>query len=79
MPKVNRNVIGCSNSTYKINKRKKNTEHNLEAKGNWKKKGDWLEFQPLFHLQLFLVPLNVRLDIIINRSNNYVFLYLKVY
>ena len=44
MPKVNR-VFGCSNSTYKINKWKKETrtEYNLEAKGNCKKKGDCLE------------------------------------
>ena len=34
MPKANYSVIGCSNSTYKINKWKKETctEHNLELK-----------------------------------------------
>ena len=36
MPKVNSSVIGCSNSTYKINKCNKETctEQNLEAEGN---------------------------------------------
>ena len=37
MAKVNCSVIGCSNSTYKCNKWKKDTctKHNLEAEGNW--------------------------------------------
>ena len=40
IPKVNCSVIGCSNSTYKINKWKKETctEHNLDAEGNCIKK-----------------------------------------
>ena len=55
MPKVNRSVTGCSNSTSKINKWKKKTcrEHNLEAEGNCKKKGDCLECKPPFHLYTF--------------------------
>ena len=58
MPKVNCRVIGCSNSTYKINKWKKETcpEHNLEAEGNCKKKGNWLERKPPFHLHTFPAP-----------------------
>ena len=38
MSKVNCSVYGCSNSTYKINKCKKETctEHNLEAEGKCK-------------------------------------------
>ena len=54
MPKVNCSVIGYSNSTYKINKRKKETctEHNLEAgDDNFKTKGDCLQCKPSFHLQ----------------------------
>ena len=55
MPKVNYSVIGCSNSTYKMNKWKKETcaEHNFEAKGNCEKKGDCLECKPPFHLHTF--------------------------
>ena len=57
MPKVNC-VIGCSNSTYKINKWKKetSTERNLEDEGNCKKKGDCLECKLPFHLHTFLCP-----------------------
>ena len=52
---MNCSVIGCSNTTYKINKWKKETctEHNLEAEGNCKKKGDCLECKPRFHLHTF--------------------------
>ena len=59
MPKVNSSVIGCSNSTYKINKRKKETctEHNLKAEGNCKKKGDCVEFKPPIHVYTFPGPI----------------------
>ena len=55
MPKVNCNVFGCSNSTYKINKSKKETctEHNLEAEGDCKNKGGCLEYKPPFYLHTF--------------------------
>ena len=58
MPKVNCSVIGCSNSTYKMNKWKKETcaEHNLKAEGNCEKKADCLECKPLFHLHTFPGP-----------------------
>ena len=61
MSKVNFRVIGCSNSTYKINKWKKETctEHNLEAEGNCKKKGVALNVNHHFIYILFLAPLNV--------------------
>ena len=36
------------------------TEHNLEAEGNCKKKGDCLECKPLFHLHTFPVPINCK-------------------
>ena len=57
MPKVNCSVIGCSNSTCKITKWKKETctEHNLEVKGNCKKKENCLECKPPFHLPTFSV------------------------
>ena len=59
MPKANYSVIGCSNSTYKINKWKKETctEHNFETEGNCKKKGDCLECKPPFHLHTFPGPI----------------------
>ena len=59
MPKVNCSVIGCVNSTYKINKCKKETcaEHNLEAEGNYKKKVYYLECKPPFHLHTFPGPI----------------------
>ena len=62
MPKVNCNVIGCSNSTYKINKWKKETctKHILEAEGNTaRRKGTVLNVNNRFIYILFLVPLNV--------------------
>ena len=36
------------------------TKHNLEAKGNCKKKGDCLECKPLFHLHTFPGPINCK-------------------
>ena len=53
MPKVNSSVIGCSNSTYKTNKMKKETctEHNLKAEGNC------VEFKPPFHVYNFPGPI----------------------
>ena len=50
MSKVNCSVIGCSDSTYEINKWKKETcaEHNLKAEGNCKKRRDCLEYKPSF-------------------------------
>ena len=62
MPKVNCSVIGCSNSTYKINKWKKETctQYNLEAEGNCKKKGDCLECKPPFHLHTFPGPIKCK-------------------
>ena len=59
--KVNCSVIGYWNSTYKINKWKKETctEHNLEAEGNCKKKGYYLECKLPFIYIFFLAPLNV--------------------
>ena len=61
MPKVNCSVIGCSNSTYKISKWKKETfaEHNLEAEGNWGRKGTALDVNHRFIYIFFLVLLNV--------------------
>ena len=62
MPKVNCNFIGCSNSTYKINKWKKETctKHNLETEGNGaKRKGTVLNVNNRFIYILALVPLNV--------------------
>ena len=57
MPNVNC-VIGCSNSTCKINKWKKetSTERNLEDEGNCKKKGDCLECKLPLYLHTFLCP-----------------------
>ena len=55
IPKVNCSIIGCSNSTYKINKWKKRNLHRTHPWG-WtaetksKKKGDCLEYKPPFHL-----------------------------
>ena len=62
MPKVNSSVIGCSNSTSKIRKWKKETftEHNLEAEGNYDKKGDCLECKTPFHLHIFLCPIKCK-------------------
>ena len=62
VPKVNCSVIGCSNSTYKINKWKKETytDHNLEAEGSYKKKGDCLECKPPFHLHTFPGPIKCK-------------------
>ena len=55
MPKINCSVTGCSNSTYKINKWKKETctEHNLETEGNCKKNRDCTECKPPVHLHTF--------------------------
>ena len=59
MPKVNCNVIGCSNSTYKINKWKREN-NNLETEGNGaKRKGTVLNVNNRFIYILALVPLNV--------------------
>ena len=62
MPKVNCSVIGCSNSIYKINEWKKQTctEHNLEAEGNCKKKGDCLVCKPPFYLHTFPGPIKCK-------------------
>ena len=62
MPKVNLSVIDYSNSTYEINKWKKETctERNLEAEGNCKKKGDCLECKPAFHLHTFPGPIKCK-------------------
>ena len=62
MPKVNCSVIGCSNSTYWLLtywiglgcSNQSCTEHNLEAGGNCKKKGNCLQCKPPFHLHTFL-------------------------
>ena len=62
MPKVNCGVIGCSNTTYKINKWKKETctKQKLEAEGNCKKKGDCLECKPPFHIHTFPGPIKCK-------------------
>ena len=62
MPKVNCSVIGCANSTYKINKCKKETcaKHNLEAEGNYKKKGYYLKCKLPFHLPTFPGPIKCK-------------------
>ena len=62
MSKVNCSVIGCSDITNKINKWKKETctKHNLEAEGNCKKKGDYLECKPPFHLHNFPGPIKCK-------------------
>ena len=62
MSKVNCSTIRCSNITNKINKWKKETctEHNLEAEGNCKKKGDYLECKPPFHLHNFPGPIKCK-------------------
>ena len=59
MPKVNCSLIGCSNSTYKFNKWKKETctKHNLKPEGNCMKKVDCLEWKPPFHLHNFRGPM----------------------
>lgn len=51
MPKVNCSVTGCSDSTHKLIKWKKETctEHNI-IQGNCKNKGDCLESKRPFHL-----------------------------
>ena len=36
------------------------TEHNLETKGNCKKKGDYLECKPPFHLHTFPGPIKCK-------------------
>ena len=62
MPKVNCNIMSCSNSTYKINKWKKETcaEHNLEAEGNCIKKGYCLKYKPPFYLHTFPGPIKCK-------------------
>ena len=62
MSKVNCSVVGCSKSTYKINKWKTetSTEHNPEAEDNCKRKGDCLSVNHHFIYILFLVPLSVK-------------------
>ena len=62
MPKVNLSVIDYSNSTYEINKSKKETctECNLEAEGNCKKKVDCHECKPPFHLHTFPGPIKCK-------------------
>ena len=60
--KLDCSFIGCSNRTYKINKWKNETctEHNVEAEGNCKKKGDCLECTPPFHLHSFPGPIKFK-------------------
>ena len=62
MPKVNCNVIGCSNSTYKINKWKKETctKHNLETEGNGAKRKGTLESKQPFHLHTCPGPIKCK-------------------
>ena len=62
MSKVNCSVVGCSKSTYKINKWKTetSTEHNPEAEDNCKRKGDCLECKPPFHLHSFPGPIKCK-------------------
>ena len=62
MPKVNLSAIDYSNSTYEINKSKKETctECNLEAESNCKKKVDCLECKPPFHLHTFPGPIKCK-------------------
>ena len=61
MPKVNCSVIGCSNSTYKINKWKKKLAQNttLKLKLSARRKGTALNVNYRFIYMLFLAPLNV--------------------
>ena len=62
MSKVNYSVTGCSNSTYKINKWKKetSTEHNFAAEG--KGKENCLESKPPFHLHIFIASVKRSMD-----------------
>ena len=45
-----------------LDKWKKETfiEHKLEAEGNCKKKGDYVECKPPFHLHIFPGPINCK-------------------
>ena len=62
MSKVNCSVTDCSNSTYKLNKYKKqpSNEHNLETKNNCKKKGVCLKCKPPFRLHTFHGPIKCK-------------------
>ena len=55
-------LLSVENSTYKINKWKKEscTEHNLEAEGNCKKKEDCIEWKLPFDLHTFPGPIKCK-------------------